>query len=209
MPTLAPPARRLEPADLVWATDFLAAASTDHPLLDYCCSGAQAPRQRLWLLEKLLRFGLCYGRVYANADASALAVWLGPSRRAATLGRLLRSGLLPAALWRLSWEGCRRLCRYLLATDWLRRQNAAAQQHYYLLALVVHPAVRGRGLGRRLLQATMAAMQATQAPCYLDIQRHTELAFFQRLGFRLLGQCPAGAGALAPVSWGLVREASN
>ena len=54
--------------------------------------------------------------------------------------------------------------------------------------------------------ATLAAMQATHEPCYLDTQRPTELLFFQRLGFRLMGQCPAGLEAGAPVNWGLMRE---
>jgi ribosomal protein S18 acetylase RimI-like enzyme len=200
------PARRLESADLDWATAFLEAACAEHPMLNYCCLGPDARTQRLWLLEQLLRFGLRYGRVYTNDEGSAVAVWLGPDQPTASLRRLLCTGLLPAALWRLEWAGVRRLRHFLAATAWLRRHSLTARHHFYLLALAVRPADRGQGLGRRLLRVTLAAMQAGQSPCYLDTQEPTQLAFFQRLGFRALGQCPAGRAADAPVNWGLVRE---
>ena len=203
---LALPARRLEPADLVWATALLEVSCAEHPVLAYCCAGPDAQSKRLWLLEQLLRFGLRFGRVYTNADASAVAVWLGPGHPAATLYQLLRTGLLPAALWRLDWGGFRRLWRYLGATAGLRRHSLAMSAHYYLLALAVRPKARGLGLGRRLLQATLVAMQATHAPCYLDTQHPAQLGFFQRLGFRLAGQCATGHEASAPTNWGLVRE---
>ncbi|WP_460616280.1 GNAT family N-acetyltransferase [Hymenobacter ruber] len=205
-PAMTLPARRLEPADMVWATALLEAACADHPVLKYCCTGPDAKSQKIWLLEQLLRFGLRYGRVYTNADASAIAVWLGPSHPAVTLRRLLRMGLLPAALWRLDWAGFQRLRHFLVASAWLRRQSLTATSHYYLLALAVRPAARGHGLGRRLMQATLAAMQATHAPCYLDAQRSEVLLFFQRLGFQTTGQCSAGHDAEAPVNWGLMRE---
>lgn len=202
----APLARRLEPADLGWATALLAAACARHPVLAFCCAGPDAPTQQAWLLGQLLRFGLRHGRVYANAEGSALAVWLGPGHLGATRWPLLRAGLLPTALWRLGWTGLHRLRRYLRATAWLRGQSADPAGHHYLLALAVHPARQGQGCGRRLLQATLAAMQATApGPCYLDVQGAEQLSFFQRLGFRLTGQCPAGPGA--PTTWGLLRAA--
>ncbi|MBF9220245.1 GNAT family N-acetyltransferase [Hymenobacter ruricola] len=207
MPTaFAPPARRLEPADLAWATALLAASCAGHPVLSYCCTGPDAPAQRVWLLERLLRFGLRYGRVYTNPTQTALAVWLGPGQPAASLWRLLRSGLLPTALWRLRGGGLRRLRHFLAATAWLRRQSVATTRHHYLLALAVHPTARGQGQGRRLLQATMGAMQAPHVPCYLDTQLPEQLPFYQRIGFRLMGQCPPDLRAGGPPTWGLLRE---
>ena len=204
--TLAPPARRLYPADLPWATALLAAACADHPGLHYCCPGPAAVGQRAWLLEQVLRFGLSYGRVYANADNQALAVWLGPGHPAATLPQQLRTGLWPAALWRLEWGSRRRLRHFLETTAWLRRQSLDGTSHYYLLALAVHPDGRRQGLGRRLLHATMALTQAAEATaCYVDTQTPGLLPFYQRLGFRLTGQCPAGPGSQVLTTWGLVR----
>ena len=203
--TLAPPARRLEPADLPWAKALLLAAVDQHPVLRHCCAGPTAPAQCAWLVEQLLRFGLRHGRVYADADGQALAVWLSPAHLSAARWPLLRAGLLPA-LWRLGWPGLQRLRRHLRAAAWLREQSVDPAAHHYLLALAVHPAARGQGRGRRLLQATLAAMQATAAvPCYLDTQEAEQLSFYQRVGFRLAGQCPAGRGPGAPTTWGLLH----
>lgn len=200
--TIAPSVRRLESVDLAWATALLLAATDQHPVLRHCCAG---PAQYAWLVGGLLRFGLRHGRVYADADGQALAIWLRPDLGAARWP-LLRAGLLPAALWRLGWGGLRRLRQHLRAAAWLREQVVDPGGHHYLLALAVHPAARGQGRGRHLLQATLAAVQATAAvPCYLDTQSAGQLPFFQRLGFRLAGQCPAGRGALAPTTWGLLR----
>ena len=209
-PILAPPVRRLEPADLLWAKVLLLAACDQHPVLRHCCAGPTADAQRAWLVEQLLRFGLRHGRVYADADGQALALWLSPAHLGAARWPLLRAGLLPAGLWQLGWSGLQRLRRHLRAATWLREQSVDPAAHHYLLALAVHPAARGQGRGRRLLQATLAAMQATApVPCYLDTQGAEQLSFFQRLGFRLAGQCPAGRGADAPTTWGLLYASST
>lgn len=208
VPTLTPPAYRLRAADLGWATALLAAAGADHPVLRHCCPGPAAAAQRSWLLGRLLRFGLRYGRVYANAERTALAVWLGPGQPAASWWQLLRAGVWPAVLWRLEWRSWRRVRHYLAATAWLRRQSMASPGHHYLLALAVQPAQRGRGLGRRLLHATLALTQATSATaCYAETQVPEQLPFYQRQGFQLTGQCPAGPGAPWLTTWGLMRAA--
>ena len=202
-----PPARRLEPADLAWATALLLNACADHPVLHYCCQGPTAPAQRRWLLEQLLSFGLRYGRAYTNTEGTALAVWLGPSSVGATWRQLLRTGLLASALVQLGWNGAQRLRRFVAASAWVRRRDAAANQSppHYLLALAVHPAHRGRGHGQRLLQATLAVAQPASAPSCLSLQEPSQLPFYQRQGFRLLGECQAGLGADGPTCWELVR----
>ena len=98
------------------------------------------------------------------------------------------------------------LRHHLRAAAKLRAQVVAPGGHHYLLALAVHPAARGQGRGRRLLQATLAAMRATAAvPCYLDTQGAEQLPFFQRMGFRLAGQCLAGPEDNASTTWGLLH----
>lgn len=204
---VASPARRLEPADLAWATTLLAAACTHHPVLHYCCPGGPAalPRRR-WLLQQLLGFGLRFGRVYANTEGTALAVWLGPGSAGAVWRQVLRTGLLAAALVRLGWGSTQRVRRFVAASNWVRRHGTAAALPHYLLALAVHPAHRGQGHGQRLLQATLAVAQPALAASCVSLQEPRQLPFYQRQGFRLLGQCPAGLGPDGPACWGLVRH---
>ena len=106
----------------------------------------------------------------------------------------------------MGWGSLLRLRHYLRAAALLREQTVNPGGHHYLLALAVRPTARGQGQGRRLLQATLAAMRATAAvPCYFDTQGAEQLPFFQRLGFRLAGQCPAGPDGDAPTTRGLLR----
>lgn len=204
MQTLAPPARRLDAADLPWATELLAAALAGHPTLGYLCPAQEGPERATWLVAALLRYALLFGSIYTNPEHTALALWLPPGRVAITPARLLRAGLLPTASWRLGYAGCRRLQLLLAATGWLRRQSLGTP-HHYLLALVVRPEFQGQGVGRRLLLATLAVRQGGPAPCYVDTQVPAHLPFYQLLGFRLVGHCTVGPGPHSLTNWGLVR----
>jgi len=206
MQTLAPPARHLETVDLPWATDLLGSALATHPAICYLCQGPDAPAQAAWLLRGLLRFSLLYGSVYTNAEQTALAIWLSPGRVAITPARLLRAGLLPAAPWRLGFAGFQRLQRLLAATSWLRRQSLSTP-HHHLLALAVRPDAQKRGVGQRLLQATLAIRQASHAPSYLDTQIPAHIGFYQRLGFQLVGHSLVAPAPHALTNWGLLRPA--
>ncbi|WP_345233071.1 GNAT family N-acetyltransferase [Hymenobacter saemangeumensis] len=200
----ATPARHLEADDMPWATELLIAALTEHPVMRYICQGPAEAEQKRWLLQGLLRFGMRYGTVYANAGRTALAIWLPPGRVAITPARLLRAGLLPAAPWRLGLAGFKRLRRLLRASSWLRRQSLSTP-HHHLLALVVHPDAQGLGVGRRLLLATLAVRRTAQAPSYLSTQVPAHLPFYQRLGFQVVGHCSVGEGPTALIDWGMLR----
>jgi len=196
------PAQRLGAADLAWATELLGVALAEYPLWAYLQVGARG-LAATWLLRGLLRFGLRYGAVYANPEHNALALWL-PGRVRATLERLLRVGLLPGAVWQLGLAGYRRLHHWLKANDWLQ-QHSAPLLHQQLLVLAVHPAARGRGVGRRLLLATLAARQPTRQPCCIVTTDARQLPFFQRLGFQVVGHCPIDAATPTLMDWALVR----
>jgi len=202
----AVPAQRLGTADLGWATELLGAALAEYPLWAYLRPVAPG-LPAAWLLRGLLRFGLRYGAVYTNPERSALALWL-PGRVQATLRRLLRAGLLPGATWQLGLAGYRRLHYWLMASGWLQ-QHSAPMPHQRLLVLAVHPAARGRGVGRRLLLATLVARQTAHQPCYTATADARQLPFFQRLGFRVVGHCPIDAAAPSLTDWALVRYATT
>lgn len=197
-------ARRLDPADLAWAVPLLVQATAGHPALRYVCDGPAAPRRHYWLLARLLVYTLHYGVAYANAAGTALVLWLGPDHSA--LAWSWHLGLLLLAPWHLGWAGSRRLRRLLRTQAWLRRQTLNAP-HHQLLAVAAHCGAQGQGEGRRLLAATLALRCATGQPCYLSLQVPAQLAYYQGLGFVLLGHCAVGIGPAGPLStWGLLFQ---
>lgn len=196
--------RRLEAADLAWATALLAQATAAHPAVRYVCTGPAAGGQQRWLLKRLLALALRHGVAYTNAAGTALVLWLAPARPAAAWTLWL--ALLPAAAWQLGWAGAGRLRRLLSTAAWLRRQSLASP-HHLLLAVAVHPLAQGRGEGRRLLAATLALRRAP-LPCYFSAQVPAQLAFYQGLGFQLAGHCTVDKGPAGLLSnWGLLRPA--
>jgi ribosomal protein S18 acetylase RimI-like enzyme len=196
-------ARRLETADLGWATELLGQSLAAHPALAYVCRRPVPPRQLHWLVRQLLAHVLRHGVAYANATGTALVLWLNPMPRPQPWQLRL---WLPA-LCRLGWASSRRLHRLLNTMGWLRRQSLAGP-HHLLLGVAVHPATRGRGEGRRLLAATLALRQ-TPLPCYFNGQVPAHLAYYQSLGFELAGHCPVGEGPEGTLSnWGLLRPAT-
>jgi predicted GNAT family N-acyltransferase len=112
------------------------------------------------------------------------------------------------ATWHLGWAGSQRLRRLLRTVAWLRHQSLA-EPHHLLLTVAVHPEVRGRGEGHRLLAATLALRQPDLLPCYVSTQVPSQLPFYQRQGFVLTGHCMVGRGPRGLLSnWSLMRPAT-
>ena len=54
---------------------------------------------------------------------------------------------------------------------------------WYLEVVGLVPAARGQGIGRRLLEPTLARAAREGFACYLETQRPETVRFFERLGF--------------------------
>lgn len=77
---------------------------------------------------------------------------------------------------------------------------------WYLSILGVHPAARGKGLARQLLEKTLARADAGAFDCYLETFNPLSLPFYERLGFTEKLACHE------PVTgreyWVMIRRAS-
>jgi GNAT superfamily N-acetyltransferase len=122
-----------------------------------------------------------------------------------TFLRSLRAGLGPL-LVHAGWTGIRRLTAY----DELQvtlHHRFASQPHWFLAAIGVMPDRQGQGLGRRLIEPTLARADAHQVPCYLETQAEKNVAIYQRLGFRV---CWTGTPKGHPVAvWAMRRDPSG
>jgi GNAT superfamily N-acetyltransferase len=65
--------------------------------------------------------------------------------------------------------------------------------HWYLPWLGVDPVVQGRGLGTQLLRPTLALVDQSHLPAYLETPNPRTIPFYERLGFEVTGRAQAGS----------------
>lgn len=75
--------------------------------------------------------------------------------------------------------------------------------HWYLLLLGTDPLLQGRGIGGRLLAPVLTRCDRDGVPAYLETQKESNLAFYERHGF-VVGDVIEPAGA--PKVWTMRRE---
>jgi ribosomal protein S18 acetylase RimI-like enzyme len=164
----------------------LAEAFSADPLLQIL---APDPSRRVKLgpamMDMLLAYGLRYGRVWATADAAAVAIWLHPESGPMTIPRLLRAGL-----WRvpsmLGLAGMGRMSKAMSATEGFHKQVHGP--HWYLMTVGTRTARQGQGLGSQLVEMGTSRADDARVPCYLETGTDSNIAFYQKRGFEVIGQ---------------------
>lgn len=121
------------------------------------------------------------GRSIHLADPSCgVAVWLLPQApdgqsRAAHNKRVFLETTLDA-------EG--RANYYRIVNFMSAKAASVVDNHaWYLSIVAVDPAAQGQGLGRKLLEPTLAEADLVSATCYLETFNPRNLGFYERLGF--------------------------
>ena len=78
-----------------------------------------------------------------------------------------------------------------------------SEPHWYLALIGVEPALRGKGYGSALLEPVLSACDRDRIPAYLESSNPTNVPFYERHGFALLGTVQVGA---SPPIFPMVRE---
>jgi GNAT superfamily N-acetyltransferase len=145
---------------------------------------ADAVRRRAALthyFDYSIQEGRDIGRCVHLADRTrGVAVWLLPQSpevqsRSARNKRTFLEATLAA-------EGC---ANYYRIVEFMHGKAAAVVDGdaWYLSIVAVDPAAQGQGLGRRLLEPTIAEADRLSATCYLETFSPRNPSFYQRLGF--------------------------
>jgi ribosomal protein S18 acetylase RimI-like enzyme len=90
----------------------------------------------------------------------------------------------------------------LLKTIQELHSRSVSGDHWYLLGLGVHPEHQGSGWGSQLVRHGLALAQSRNLPCYLETTNQRNIAFYQRHGFKLVGERPVAGGG--PRVWGML-----
>jgi ribosomal protein S18 acetylase RimI-like enzyme len=78
------------------------------------------------------------------------------------------------------------------------------EPHWYLAVLGTDPRHQGRGVGSALLAPILARCDSDRIPAYLESSKRENVPFYERHGFRVLGEIVFRDG---PTVWRMQRDA--
>jgi ribosomal protein S18 acetylase RimI-like enzyme len=151
------------------------------------------------MMDVLLAYGMRYGRVWANDDASAVSIWLHPESGPVGMPRMLRVGMWRAPLI-LGLDGVGRMSKVMSATEAFHKQVHGP--HWYLMTIGTRTARQGQGLGSRLVEMGTSRADDARVPCYLETGTDSNIAFYRKRGFEIIGQADCYGHTLT----GMVRQ---
>ena len=167
------------------AAETLAETFYDDPLLQVLAPDA---RRRMavgrWYFQTTVDYGMRWGRVWVDADAAAVAIWLPPGSRFSAL-RSLRVGM-GAFPFRVGLRPMLSIVRVIPALERLHR--LVRGPHWFLMAIGTRPSKQGEGLGSAVLTAGTSQADLAGLPCYLETSTQRAVDFYVKHGFKVVGQ---------------------
>jgi ribosomal protein S18 acetylase RimI-like enzyme len=135
----------------------------------------------------VIRDMLRHESVFTTNAREGAALWIPPYPKPATLGeRLAMAVRWYAALGRRASEVGVQLAR-------IERAHPP-EPHWYLAVLGTDPRHQGRGVGSALLAPILARCDADRVPAYLESSKRSNVPFYERHGFHVLGELAIWAG---------------
>lgn len=172
-------------------TSAVAALENDPFYRSICGAYGYHAAARRVLLQRYFAYSIKEGEdlgrcLHLAEPGSGVAVWLLPQSpdvesRAACYKHAFLEKTLDA-------EGC---ANYYRIVEFMKMQAASlvADDAWYLSIVAVHPAAQRQGLGRQLLEPTIAEADGCAATCYLETFNQGSMAFYERLGFVIVARC--------------------
>lgn len=181
---------KLKRSDLAIASDYLAAAFSQDPLMAHFLPENEGAKQKTLkqLSQALLSYAQIYNHIYTTADyPKGAAIWLPPEASQVTLPQLWNvatSGLIAVPFY-MRWH---RIADFIsfISTEMQLHQRFAPEPHWYLAMLGVSPDCQGQGIGGKLIQPVLQAADRTNTPCYLETSTASAVRFYQRHGFEIV-----------------------
>jgi GNAT superfamily N-acetyltransferase len=134
------------------------------------------------------------GDLVVPADGvTGVASWFGPAIHGPTLESLLANGF-GDALAILGGAGAERLTAMVGEIDAQHDRRTAGLEHLRLEFFGVDPRAQGTGVGSRLADVGHRRADTLGLPCYLETFTLPNVRYYEKRGYRLVGEYPVGEG---------------
>jgi ribosomal protein S18 acetylase RimI-like enzyme len=187
--------------DLSATVTTLARAFDDDPVMTWIFPDERMRHRRLpAFFASSLRSTLRHGGTEVSVlDDRVLgaAIWLPPDTWRPPLWRQVIA--LPGVALRL---GSR--LGVASATYGAMLRVHPSRSHWYLSGIGTDPPAQGSGVGSELLRSRLARCDADRIPAYLESSKERNVPFYERHGFRVIGELSIPAGG--PTLWLMWRE---
>lgn len=177
--------------------DILRAAFRDDPIMLWTFGNPAGVERamRIFFLSVYLRQGI----VHIERQALGVAMWLLPGRRRGlSVPTALRyaMALVPVA-------GLSPIYRGASFADAIANARMP-RPALYLFALGVRPEAQGRGLGSAMITKGIKVASELGVPVELETSNPSNIAYYEKHGFRVRTEINAGKGA--PVVWSMTTD---
>ncbi len=176
--------------------DILAEAFADDPVMNWMFGSARPFRTIFFELARGLYLKSGFGHI---ADDGGATLWL-PAGQKVMLPLTNELRILGAAL---PSGGARAISRAKRAGD-IMEASHPSRPHYYLFAVGVRSAMKGKGIGGGLIREGLKRANEAGAPAYLENSNPMNTPLYERLGFQTTAPLNLPAGA--PPLLGMMSE---
>ena len=150
------------------------------------------------MFRALLRAAVARGAtVLTDPNRRGAAIWQPSHDRSFGVGGSLRTG------WSMVSGGAR--MRRGIALMRITEARHPKEPHWYLAVLGTDPAHQGHGVGSALVRHVVEATANTETPAYLETETEANVAYYDRLGFRVIDEVDVGRDG--PHLWLMWRDA--
>ena len=169
--------------------------------------GEATIEQKGTLFESPIRYCLRYGEVCATSEhLEGIAGWVPGDLADMTIWRLVQSGAIISGM--KAMRACTKLAqkqgRIFGPLQAARKANMKGREYIYLFMVGVTAELQGQGFGSKLLRALIEESEEAGIPIYTETQTERNVRFYERLGFKQLGQITLPIIDLR--QWELIRE---
>ena len=189
----------IDQRDMPAVADALSDAFYDDPVMSWILAEESSRRRRLaGMFSVLMRAHYVpMSTAWTTPDHAGAALWASPGRAVVPLPTMVRNS--PSLVRALG----RRTLTALRALTHVERLHPK-EPHWYLGVLGTRTAQQGTGIGSTLMGPALRICDEQALPAYLESSKHSNIAFYERHGFKLTGEIQLPLGG--PLVWPMWRD---